>query len=51
MEVKVNITKIIDDSAYPTFVEFELVDIHGKHHLLQDKLKCTPMSRQKKQKL
>ena len=38
MEVKVNITKIIDDSSYPTFVEFELVDIHGKHHLFRDKL-------------
>lgn len=37
-EVKVNIVKIIDDSSYPTFIEFELVDIHGKHHLFRDKL-------------
>lgn len=36
--VKANILRIIDDSSYPTFIEFELTDIHGKRHLFQDKL-------------
>ena len=37
-DVKVNILRIVDDSGYPTFVEFELVDCNGEHHYFIDKL-------------
>lgn len=36
--VKVNILKIVDDTGYPTFVEFELIDSNGISHHFIDKL-------------
>lgn len=36
--VKVNILKIVDDTGYPTFVEFELIDINGSSHHFIDKV-------------
>lgn len=36
--VKVNILKIVDDTRYPTFVEFELIDSNGISHHFIDKV-------------
>lgn len=36
--VKVNILKIVDDTGYPTFVEFELIDSNGISHRFIDKV-------------
>lgn len=36
--VKVNILKIVDDTDYPTFVEFELIDSNGISHHFIDKV-------------
>lgn len=36
--VKVNILKIIDDTSYPTFVEFELIDSNRISHHFIDKV-------------
>lgn len=37
-DVKVNILRIVDNSGYPDFVEFELTDCNGKQHYFIDKL-------------
>ncbi len=37
-EVLVEITRVTDDSGYPTFVEFALTDIYGRQHIFHDKL-------------
>ena len=36
--VKVNILKIVNDTGYPTFVEFELIDSSGISHHFIDKV-------------
>lgn len=36
--VKVNILKIVDDTGYPTFVEFELIDSNEISHHFIDKV-------------
>lgn len=36
--VKVNILKIVNDTGYPTFVEFELIDSNGISHHFIDKV-------------
>lgn len=36
--VKVNVLKIVDDTGYPTFVEFELIDINSISHHFIDKV-------------
>ena len=36
--VRVNILKIVDDTGYPTFVEFELIDSNGISHHFIDKV-------------
>ena len=36
--VKVNILKIVDDTSYPIFVEFELIDSNGISHHFIDKV-------------
>ena len=39
--VKVNILKIVDDTGYPTFVEFELIYSNGiSHHFIDTGFTC-----------
>lgn len=37
-EVRVEMTRVTDDSGYPVFVEFALTDTDGRRHIFQDKL-------------
>ena len=37
-EVRVEITRVTDDSGYPDLVEFALTDIDGQRHIFRDKL-------------